>query len=264
MTSFTASATPVSAHPVVTRRTDAAPHRLVRELFEGMTIHGIGESYAHRCLATVTNADVVDALLALTRNSAWVERVAADSYLHANGFYKIPLFTSHGARLRLHFWNGATAAEENIHNHRWNLASRVLLGTLEDEIYDFCPVDDPAALLLNEFEYRKAGPDEAVVSRCDGRAVRLTAKTVRMPGAAYSLHPRQLHRIVTTPGAPTMTLMAQSAAVFSSNTMFTRDEVGDPDVERGSLGPDVLLNVVSHIVTLLNQRTAGRSSARKE
>jgi hypothetical protein len=240
------------------------PHRLVRELFEAMTIHGVGELYARNCLGTVTPGDVVDVLSALTRSSSWVDCVAADSYRHANGFYKIPLFTSHGARLRLHFWDGATSAEENVHNHRWNLASRVLLGTLEDEIYDFCSAEDSAALLLNEFEYRKAGPDEAVVLRRDGRAVRLTAKTIRMPGAAYSLNPRQLHRIVTRPGAPTMTLMAQSAAVFSFNTMFTRDDVGDPDVERGSLGPDVLLRVVSQMVSLLNQTSADRASVRRD
>ena len=117
------NSSPISAfvgsnRPVEHARRDGAPHRLVRELFEAMTIHGVGEAYALSCLAAVTPSDVVDVLSALTRDASWFERVAADSYRHANGFYKIPLFTSHGARLRLHFWAGASSAEENIHNPR--------------------------------------------------------------------------------------------------------------------------------------------------
>lgn len=241
-----------AAAAIVSTREAAAPHRLISGLLRQMTIHGVGESYARRCLAPLETTQVADALVDLIEDIPWRDHVAAESYRHANGFYKVPLFTAHGARVRVHYWDGTTPAEENVHNHRWRLASRVLVGTLEDETYEFCHPTDPRALELTEFEYGKPAPGRATASRRSvGRAIRLNAKTARMAGAAYSLNPRQLHRIVTHSGTATMTLMVQSAALFPSNTMFTRTEIGDPNIERESLTPSELVAVVIQMIELL-------------
>jgi hypothetical protein len=63
-------------------------------------------------------------------------RLLRSSYIHPNGFYKIPLFEfdHFGPKIRLHVWipNRLTPSDidTNLHTHHWNFESVVIAGQL--------------------------------------------------------------------------------------------------------------------------------------
>ena len=60
--------------------------------------------------------------------------IAAISYLHKNGFYKLILADSKDFKLRLHIWLPGTIAYETLHSHRWHFSSTIIVGKLQSEI----------------------------------------------------------------------------------------------------------------------------------
>jgi hypothetical protein len=61
-------------------------------------------------------------------------QIAQSSYLHANGFYKLLLLSSHDkSNLRLHIRMPGQAGdvEENVHDHRWHFGSKMLWGSYQ-------------------------------------------------------------------------------------------------------------------------------------
>jgi hypothetical protein len=65
------------------------------------------------------------------------------AYRHPNGFTKIRLVTlpESGWVVRLHVWD-QMSSDRDIHCHKWNFASRILIGSLNEKIYRV--VDEPA------------------------------------------------------------------------------------------------------------------------
>jgi hypothetical protein len=59
-----------------------------------------------------------------------IEKIAARSYWHPNGFAKLVLQAGPEHKIRLHIWPPGEnrAGESNPHGHRWNFASTVLCG----------------------------------------------------------------------------------------------------------------------------------------
>src|SRR6266702_3254362 len=72
----------------------------------------------------------IEELIAISiapENNETLQAMCADSYIHANGFYKIsfPYSPDSPVRVRLHIWPGdaLTASEPDAHNHKWSFAS---------------------------------------------------------------------------------------------------------------------------------------------
>jgi hypothetical protein len=63
--------------------------------------------------------------------------IAQQSFAHPNGFDSIPLENRHPSyRVRLHvWWPETTLVTEDVHNHAWSFASRVLSGDLNFKTY---------------------------------------------------------------------------------------------------------------------------------
>lgn len=80
-----------------------------------------------------------------------MQTILAGSYIHDNGFYKITLFDDAVHKLRLHIWtNSKGDYMENIHNHRWDLHSRILIGSYKNELY----VRGAGGERYHEYSYR--------------------------------------------------------------------------------------------------------------
>lgn len=182
-------------------------------------------------------------LITVSADGCWLEKVAAQSYRHANGFSKLVLADSEVGRLRLHIWEPGAASEENIHEHRWHFASVVMTGAIESEIW----VDafDRDAPTFEEFIY------EVRAGRASRRPVGHTraacARTaVRQAGDAYYMLPGVMHRITRTNGV-TATLVFTTAASRSWNRMLA-DKGVHPNVEKHPLQADEVRRLIDLLV----------------
>jgi hypothetical protein len=88
-------------------------------------------------LLTINSITSPYLLLDILNNESHLDFIAAQSYMHYNGFYKIPLINVQNVKLRLHYWNSLNneSFEENIHDHRWDFSSLILLGGYTNEIF---------------------------------------------------------------------------------------------------------------------------------
>jgi hypothetical protein len=74
---------------------------------------------------------------------------STDSYTHDNGFEKIVFFEDDETKIkmRLHIWHSLTIPDtkrvrQNVHNHRWDFASIILLGHVDQLRYRFAEKDE--------------------------------------------------------------------------------------------------------------------------
>jgi len=109
---------------------------------------------------------------------------------HANGFtiYKL------AERLRLHVWDGETPFGD-VHSHRWDLESRVLVGELLVRDYREIPGDG-----LARFEY---GDDDDLTAAGRGE-VELTGERIIRAGEIHVCQVGELHAVAAL--APTVTV----------------------------------------------------------
>jgi hypothetical protein len=236
---------------------------LFSRLIQQSTIYGVTDELARRALEPITTAEVLSALKAVYASQGDCERIARASYLHGNGFYKLVLCSDAYAKVRLHFWSGEHAGEENIHNHRWRLASRVLLGELSSHIYEPDAHNDGSLALEARLYTKSLGQLGADGVACGRLPVRCVRAHTHAAGEAYSMDVHTLHRIVRPAGsAPTMTLMVQSAPVYTDNYMFSLDHIKAPDLTPQPLSVEELREVLQQIFVLLevNPMRCGEAS----
>lgn len=138
----------------------------------------------------------------LITNDDEMSALARRSYIHGNGFYKIPLVTSPTHTVRIHIWRGDCAAEENLHTHRWPLASAVVHGTLTAEYW----ADDTSrnGIVYNELMYRNKEDEPTLLGEC---RIRLEETREHLAGEHYWMMADKLHRIVNVGKGLTITLM---------------------------------------------------------
>jgi len=222
-------------------------------LLQQSTIYGVNDELAREVLSKLSAAEVADELEACLLSTERCEEVARRSYMHGNGFYKLVLCTDAQAKLRLHYWDQQQSAEENIHNHRWKLASRVLLGELSSELYAQCADNDDGGLSLEARLYQKElGAMSASGLPLGRRSVRCTRRVTRVAGEAYAMNVGTLHRIVRPESAPkTLTLMLQSAPVYQDNYMLSLDHVEEPKLNPEPLTVTELRGVLRTLITEL-------------
>jgi hypothetical protein len=179
---------------------------------------------AHRrSLAVGTVKDLVDSLLG---NDERVESIASLSYEHANGFDKLVLDLGPGWKLRFHYWpeKEANLDDLNIHNHRWDFASSVVLGELKAYYYDV-----HKDTLGNYDFYRYSSPemDNWYDFQYLGKVTAAMSHEESLPtGSSYGLGHTRSHR-VSVITAPAATLVLQGP-VRKDSTRVVRA----PDAEQ--------------------------------
>lgn len=137
---------------------------------------------------------VTHTLTIVAKESALAREVAARSYFHANGYFKVVLFElTDGRKLRLNYWPEARAAtrQEHCHNHRWGYASTVLAGDFVHETFR----QTPSGLAFDHYVYTPRGErDSFDLHSAGGAFLSQTAASVLMPGDRYVLEFDVIHR----------------------------------------------------------------------
>lgn len=163
----------------------------------------------HSALAPFAAPGAVrDLLCAALRDEQWLEAVRAGSYRHPNGFDKIVLYADHEHQLRLHVWRESARETkvENIHNHRWDFASVIVLGGYRFQ--EFVP--DPAGRQLHAYGYAsERGAAAYSLQPLGQRGLTCSFDARLRAGTSYTLTSEVFHRVSNTPGRLTVSLVLQ-------------------------------------------------------
>ncbi|ANW19393.1 hypothetical protein I3J09_14950 [Streptomyces clavuligerus] len=148
---------------------------------------------------------------------------------HPNGFVKLPLarLAHDPRRLFLHVWQDG-CEDAHIHNHRWDFASTLLSGALDNTVVDITPAGPPRATDRTAVRHRPHG-DGYRLDADGARRVAVTAvrTTTLRAGDHYGMSARTLHRATAPPG--TLTLVARGAPLHRNSLVLVDDEIsGEP------------------------------------
>jgi hypothetical protein len=149
-----------------------------------------------------------------------MRRLVGHAYTHSNGFDKIVLdsLSEFGVKLRLHmWWRGGSASESTIHNHPWDFASYVSLGTMEMRRY--VVASGPGEGFMKAVYPTKATPEreEALVQGVTH--VRRVGEHRYVAGRLYVLRHFELHSVAVV-GDRLMTLVLQGPHLASSTDVY--------------------------------------------
>lgn len=180
----------------------------------------------------------------MLRNESSLVEFAKMAYLHKNGFYKIILINDNHFKIRLHLWMPGVISKETLHNHRWHIASTVLNGKLQSEIWD----DSVSihAKHYDEYLYTSKHVKPTLIGKTK---VELIKTIIHQTGDAYTLEPHILHRIITSGNEMIATLICRSSSTRGwSRNIIVNDQV--PDVIPNYLSADDLFNVLNNYLKL--------------
>lgn len=138
----------------------------------------------------------------------------ADSYIHDNGFDKIVLFQDLKTKmkLRLHLWHPLVIQKmkrlrQNVHNHRWDFSSAILLGRAENISYRFAEMEEDGEEFFH-YRYYARGSKECYDVEELGKTKLVCTKIERVStGDIYSVDNETLHRVDTPENQPVATLI---------------------------------------------------------
>jgi hypothetical protein len=180
----------------------------------------------------------------ILNNTDLLIQIAATSYLHKNGFYKIVLCNHQNYNIRFHIWMPGVAAKETLHNHRWYIASTIIHGNLHSEIWE-----DSASIYAQSYdEYLYTGKHVDPTPMGKAR-VELIKNCRHKAGDAYILKPYVLHRIITHQQELTATLICRSACGNNwSRNIIVNNLV--PNVRPNFLQPNELSQILKKYLLL--------------
>jgi hypothetical protein len=163
-------------------------------------------------LRRITHDGQIGELLRGIRDDPSAAHCAALSYRHPLGFESILLIDEQpGFRLRLHvWWPDDEPGVEHVHNHRFMLATVVLLGRYDMQIYQ------PSAAGLQMDEYRERSVPDGKTWHLEHVGLTglrpLTSVSVGK-GSGYALATDVLHRVRVPEGTLCVTLFLTTPAV---------------------------------------------------
>ena len=263
------------SHAFGCARTEQSSASLIARLMQGVCCYGVSQEFVERVLGNVSTDDLIQAIRLLMRDEKRMKQVALDSSFHPNGFIKIQ-FHIQGetkTKIRLHYWPAnARTAEENVHNHRWRMASKVMMGSLHSENWE--PLDglevqkiDHSQRLTLRMYHKQLGAYGATEKNMGEVWATCTEHVHRTVGMAYHMHEDTMHRIVQpTSNTPTLTLMVQSAPIYQDNHMLSFPHVKQPDlcakkVETVACLHEILEEIVSGLLEQSKQEKKQTLSA---
>ncbi len=164
-------------------------------------------------LASGEVATVIDRILHRPEELA---AVVSRSYAHPNGFRKLVVAAPEdGTRLRVHHWPAEDIEPSNVHNHRWSLASAVIVGQLQSSLF----ADAAAGESVERFAFLPSQPGGEYTLKPNGTgSIQMTNVAVLGPGTTYGLDAAQLHRVRASPG--TLTVVLSGPAERASTDVY--------------------------------------------
>lgn len=157
-----------------------------------------------------------------------------DSYTHDNGFDKIVLFQDRETRmkLRLHIWHpriipGNERPRQNVHNHRWDFSSAVLIGYADNVTYRLAEPSEGGDEFFH-YRYYARGSKEHYEVEERGKSFLQCVETKRVTrGDIYSVHAEALHRVDTPNDILVSTLVVTHENVgWVTNDLLSERSIG--------------------------------------
>ncbi len=221
------------------------------------------EKQKHACaiLESLIESGGVKALLRQFRDEvsrAKQHEYHSDSYTHDNGFDKIVLsqIPESKIKLRLHIWypvlGGYKRTPQNIHNHRWDFSSAILLGEVSNVQFDFADEGE----VYQHYRYFARGSKEHYDLRHIGVArLRELRMDKKVAGQVYSTSGEKLHRVDIPDGlhAATLVLTHENMNWFENDLLSKRLLSADDNVRvvAPALTPKQILQKIDSLLSLL-------------
>lgn len=176
-----------------------------------------------------------------------VFKIAQQSYLHKNGFVKIVLANSSKFKIRLHIWNENNPNNEDIHNHRWAFASKILSGYSEQYIFE----ED---ISENNFYLYQYEPNPRTLN------FELTYKGIRSlkcidvqkfyKNQYYSLTPQVIHQIYS-PNSTTISLVVTGIPQNENCNLYSKKSIAVREVLNTKTSESFIVNCLQKIIKLI-------------
>lgn len=157
-------------------------------------------------------------------DSSRIRTIAAASYRHDNGFWKVVLAETDSYKLRAHLWlegEHLLAAEPNIHNHRWNFSSVLLRGGYVQETFELSDRDDGLPVLRWMYTPAPNGLAGDVIEHGTAH-VKPVSQTAFRSGDRIAMSADELHRVVTQAQQTTISLVVNGPTIRSDTSVYTQ------------------------------------------
>lgn len=182
------------------------------------------ELTADAVVSDASNGTLLSCLDAILEDDELLAAVARRSHRHQLGFFKYVLIAdSSGSCLRMHYWDRAPDAPEDIHSHCANFRSRIVLGELTENSFGVTPGAEHSRFRYHYDE--NLGHSVAVADGMSG--VSLLESRLLQAGDQYTKSPSELHS-VSNVRPDTLTVSAwgprySDALVFKSKDATPED-----------------------------------------
>lgn len=162
----------------------------------------------------------------LLDDTEFMQQIAAHSYFHRNGFDKIVLLSSQNPqyKLRMHIWWPRTDEPliEDVHNHRWDFSSQILLGSYRNQEF-LCTGHGQS---FYEYKYLSPeGKDHYSMQHIGPATLECVFDAQLTAGDYYHLRHPVLHRIVGDRKHLTVTLILQGPVKKTYTNVFSAHQV---------------------------------------
>lgn len=213
-------------------------------------------------VARLVQSNFVQTLLAnVGANHHLIEEIAKKSYWHNTGIFKLVLWKPEGnlPEVRIHIWsdrsrNFSATHVDSIHNHRWNFASNILVGSFLKEIFETTE-EEPKDHQHFQFESQGRGQPNKV-TQIGNVKLRTIFTGVISSGNSYYLDSRMLHRITPIANTVSATLFAASSNLFAySDVLFSPESrrMNSEAPPAPKLTPEMIIDLLSDLGNTIDQ-----------
>jgi hypothetical protein len=168
----------------------------------------------------------------LSSDEGMLMSVLERSYYHQNGFDKFTLINGGGGfKLRLHVWKpeNITRAQENIHDHRWSFASKILYGSFSTQTFNVRKKTGEHERYFSMY-HPNPSEDRYHLTPYGRERLELSQDVEHKSPLLYHLPYDILHRIsAINPDLGCITLMITGPADSDQCRLFSEREISEED-----------------------------------
>ena len=181
------------------------------------------ELTADDVVSDASNRALLSCLEAILEDYELLTAVARRSHRHQLGFFKYVLIASSSGSLRMHYWDRAPDALEDIHSHCAHFRSRIVLGELTENLFGVTP-----GAKHSRFRYHFDENLRHSIAVADGMSgLNLLESRQLKAGDQYTKAPSELHSVSNVrPGTLTVSTWGErysDALVFKSQGATSED-----------------------------------------
>lgn len=191
-------------------------------------------------------------LFASAASKTFLDACSRTSVRHPLGFDKFVLGAFRNYDLRLHVWWPKSGPPlEDIHDHRFDFASTVLVGELH--LYSYQTGSRDGEALARYSEERSRDGKRYVFRRRGQTRVDLQSTSVLSPGSCYYMRAETLHRVACTTHNVVATLFIKCKPRRTRTTVLVdlRDKRKPLQLLRESLTPSDIRSAFLHVAETL-------------